>query len=340
MARSIPSDDDLSGVDEVMVVESNKAVSSKKARQRAKQATKANVRKLGDSEPDVASSSEDEVVVIQSKKTTSSKKARPPKNATKANVGKSGDSEPDDASEDEAAVVKSKSGLSNKARRRVAKRDTEATRSNWKNSPFEKEMYERLAGWKARKPSDRVQYVRETEPCLLAIAEWDQPTPIFLAMTNWFRNHRHTSKEEYLQHEAEVAMKASNTGTNKSLLPAKVSELLESAQGRGVEKCGHFTYHCRIGWRDGAGRLHTVQLCGGHRDGEKDFIKYMQGKLDKENTEFMTWSGRTLPKTHIGMDVGLTYGEDGTPMLPNEDDSSWNAPKMGEVLWLYFTAVW
>lgn len=163
-----------------MVVESNKAVSSKKARRRAKQATKANVRKLGDSEPDVASSSEDEVVVIQSKKTTSSKKARPPKNATKANVGKSGDSEPDDASEDEVAVVKSKSVLSNKAHHRVAKRDTEATRSNWKNSPFEKEMYERLAGWKARKPSDRVQYVRETEPCLLAIAEWDQPTPIFL----------------------------------------------------------------------------------------------------------------------------------------------------------------
>ncbi|EPS94989.1 hypothetical protein FOMPIDRAFT_1054615 [Fomitopsis schrenkii] len=327
-------------------------------------------------------------------------------------------------SEDDDAVVESnKEILSRKAQRRVkrAKKanvsDSEATRSTWKNGPFERAMYERLAGWKSRKQSERPLYVRETEARLLSIADWDQPTPILQAMTNWFRNHRRDSLEKWLEREAEAAMKENQTGTtlfkkprrlaaselwakdnkeyilenvdsdvengigghfasvrsvlfkdegedvrdhyeklanapppdadiekimdkNKCLLPAKVSEMLESAQGRGVHKCGHFTYHCRIGWRDSVGRLHSVQLCGGHPDGEKDFIKHMEGKLEKESMEFMTWSGRTLPKTHIGMDVGLTYQEDGTPMLPNEDDSSWNAPKMGEVLWLYFTAVW
>lgn len=42
-------------------------------------------------------------------------------------------------------------------------------------------------------------------------------------MTNWFRNHRHTSKEEYLQREAEVAMKASNTGASLFKKPRRLA---------------------------------------------------------------------------------------------------------------------
>lgn len=88
-------------------------------------------------------------------------------------------------SEDDDAVVESnKEILSRKAQRRVkrAKKanvsDSEATRSTWKNGPFERAMYERLAGWKSRKQSERPLYVRETEARLLSIADWDQPTPI------------------------------------------------------------------------------------------------------------------------------------------------------------------
>lgn len=45
-------------------------------------------------------------------------------------------------------------------------------------------------------------------------------------------------------------------------------------------------------------------------------------------------------KVHIRMDVGLTYTEDGIPLLPEDDDSSWNTLKIAEVLFLYFTAAW